>query len=227
MTLIYLLIALINFVFGAQPKPKPPVMSPPAPIVQPVVLDQVKRFTVLISIEGFSGGYRGTGVLIDSQHVLTCAHMIHDGDFWIYTYPLGKVTRAVPVYADKSRDLAILMLEKPIHLQHYATFQATNYIGEPLIVVGNILGSMKWFVSYGMLSDTEDFYYVTTATIRGGNSGGPWANLKGEVIAITDWGLSDSKGRNTGVSGGVNAKAVQEFLKEWKAPSILQFLIGG
>src|SRR5579872_875473 len=36
---------------------------------------RTKAFTVLISNEGIGGVGRGTGILIDATHVLTCAHM--------------------------------------------------------------------------------------------------------------------------------------------------------
>src|SRR5258708_3950425 len=49
---------------------------------------RARAFTVLISNEGFGGVGRGTGVLIDSTHVLTCAHMVEGpkDDLWIFPY---------------------------------------------------------------------------------------------------------------------------------------------
>ena len=37
-------------------------------------IERAKQFTVLISNEGFGGVDRGTGILVDARHVLTCAH---------------------------------------------------------------------------------------------------------------------------------------------------------
>lgn len=204
-----------------------PAPTYPAPVINPQVLNQVKRFTVLISLEGFEGGYRGTGVLIDSTHVLTCNHMIESGEFWIYTYPLGRVITAHPVWGDQYHDLAILKLDTPVKLDHYAVPTNKVMIGDPVVVVGNTLGAMHWFTSYGIVSDKEKFYDITTALIRGGNSGGPWVDLDGNVIALTDWGLVDHKGSDEGIGGGIDGQTIQTFLEHWKKPNLFDILLGG
>src|SRR5579864_6320646 len=72
-------------------------LNPKYPIIQvnPKSLDQVKHFIVLISNEGLMGVSRGTGVIIDSTHVLTCAHLMPQADqeMWLYTYPTGTVLK--------------------------------------------------------------------------------------------------------------------------------------
>lgn len=203
-----------------------PVPSYPAPVISPVMLEQVKKETVLISLEGWQGVGRGTGVLIDSTHVLTCAHMLGDGEFWVFTYPKGRVLGALPVFADKEHDLAILELSEPVKLSQYAIFQSSTTIGQPIVVIGNTLGSMKWFTSYGIISEKEFFYDLTTATAHGGNSGGPWLDLQGQVVALTDWGLQN-KGHDEGISGGIDGATIEKFLKEWKTPNPFQILFGG
>jgi S1-C subfamily serine protease len=219
--------SLVLFLLSFIAHPKTPVPTYPAPALSQEILEQTKAFTVLISIEGFGGGYRGTGVLIDSTHVLTCAHMLHSDEFWIYTYPLGRIRIAHPIYASQGRDLAILELMQPVYLKHYAVFNSTTTIGQPVVVVGNTLGAMKWFVSYGMISEKEYFYDITTALIRGGNSGGPWVNLNGDVVAITDWGLVDTKGNEEDIGGGINGETIENFIKGWKSPNVLEILLGG
>lgn len=219
--------SLVLFVLGLMPRHAVPVPTYPAPILAPQKLDTVKRFTVLISIEGFEGGYRGTGVLIDKYHVLTCAHMLHSDTFWIYTYPLGRVLLAHPVWADQFHDLAIIKLDTPVNLSHYAVVNTTTTVGQPIVVVGNTLGAMTWFVSYGMISNKEGFYDETTAFIRGGNSGGPWVDLNGNLVALTDWGLVDQKGNSDGIGGGINGETIRKFLMDWKSPNIFQILLGG
>jgi S1-C subfamily serine protease len=194
-------------------------------------ISRTKSFTVLISREGFGGVGRGTGVLIDATHILTCAHMTEGpkDDLWIFPYPTGVVAKGKTVFMDRGDDLAILELDRSIPLTHYATFQDAHYDGEPITIVGNILGSMKWFVSFGIVSGEFAGYILTDGLIHGGNSGGPWINEKGEVVALTDWGL-ESNGVEAGISGGVSAKTIHAFLKRWKSPSmgdILQMLIGG
>jgi S1-C subfamily serine protease len=215
------------FVLGLTVSHKAPIPTYPAPMLSPKTLEMVKRYTVLISIEGFGGGYRGTGVLIDKDHVLTCAHMIESSELWVYTYPLGHVITSAPVWVDQWHDLAILTLHEDVPLAHYAVVNTTTTVGQPVVVVGNTLGAMTWFVSYGMISNKEGFYDETTALIRGGNSGGPWVDLDGHLVALTDWGLVDRKGNEEGIGGGINGETIQKFLKQWKAPDIFQILLGG
>src|ERR1700691_2695609 len=104
------------FVIGATLSHKAPVPTYPAPMLAKKTLEMVRSYTVLISIEGFDGGYRGTGVLIDSAHVLTCAHLLKSDTLWVYTYPIGRVIIAHPVWADQRHDVAILKLDEFVHL---------------------------------------------------------------------------------------------------------------
>lgn len=210
---------------------KAPVPTYPAPVISPQMLDTVKRFTVLISNEGIGGVSRGTGVLIDSRHVLTCAHMIEAASWpWIYTYPVHKVVLAKGVaYMDQSHDVAILELAEPVKLRQYATFSSSpTVIGQPIVVVGNTMGLMLWFTSYGIISEKEFFYDLTTATIHGGNSGGPWVDLSGRVVGLTDWGFVETNGREEGISGGINVETLKHDVNEFQHPvDLFKLLFGG
>lgn len=181
-------------------------------------IERARSFTVLISNEGFGGVARGTGILIDETHVLTCAHMVESksDDIWVFPYPVHTVFKATPVYGDRRHDLAILELNQPVTLPYYAVFSSSYTIGEPITIIGNTLGCMQWFTSYGLISGAKAFYLLTDGLVRGGNSGGPWINDAGEVVALTDWGLQNRKGQNIEISGGVNAAAIQIFINGWK-----------
>ena len=196
-----------------------------------VAIANVKTMTVLISSEGFGSIDRGTGILIDATHVLTCAHMVEgpNDDLWIFPYPTGIVLKGRTVFTNRGDDLAILELNKPVVLDHYAVFQEMHYDGEPVTIIGNTLGSMKWFVSFGIVSGEFEEFILTDGVLYGGNSGGPWLNEKGEIVALTDWTMV-SHGVESGVHGGVSAKTIHAFLKRWKTPSmsdILQMIVGG
>lgn len=214
-----------HFLPVGSPQREVPVARQPVVPLDPEKLEIAKQFTVLISNEGFTGGYRGTGILIDSTHVLTCAHMVHEGEMWIYTYPVSRVRMGTPIYGDRRHDLAILELSEPVLLDHYAVFNTTPIVGQPIVLIGNILGGMKWFVSDGVISEKLEFYLLTDALSRGGNSGGPWLDMNGQVVAITDWGL-EKKEVPIGVSGGVSAKQIEAFLKSWKSPTLFDIIIG-
>lgn len=186
-------------------------------------IHKAKLFTVLISAEGFGHIERGTGVILDKRHVLTCAHVaMNDNDeTWVYFYPGYLVARGKMVYADKAKDLAILELDVPVSGAPTPVFQEKHFDGEPITIIGDILGSMKWFVGYGIVSGENKRDLYTDGLVRGGDSGGPWINDTGEIVAITDWGLQTSKDQPEGISGGISAKTVNEFLRDWKSPNPL------
>jgi S1-C subfamily serine protease len=178
-------------------------------------LEKAEMTTVLLSVEGFGGGWRGSGVLIDSQTVLTCAHMVQskDDDLWVYIYPGDKVVKGIPSAGNIGKDLAFIELATPVILPSYAVFSASSTVGEPIRVIGNTGGVMHWFVTSGVVSSYEHNFILTDAVIHGGNSGGPWINGRGEVIAMTDWGID---GQN--ISGGISAKDALEFINNVRHP---------
>ncbi len=231
--LTFAAIVLAAGAYSLYSKPKPRIKAPTTRYhgyeLNRKAIKQAKLWTVLISAEGFSGGGRGTGVLIDPTHVLTCAHvaLIPNDEMLVYFYPGYVLAKAHTVYTDRSKDLAVLEIDIPVTSPHYATFQESVYDGEPITIIGNILGSMKWFVGYGIVSGGDGQFIYTDGLVKGGDSGGPWINEVGEIVAITDWGLQSVKGQDLGISGGVSAKAVNEFLKHWKNPSMLDILLGG
>jgi S1-C subfamily serine protease len=166
------------------------------------------------------------------MHVLTCAHMVEgpQDDMWIFPYPTGLVAKGKPIFVNRGIDLAILELDRPVLRPHYAVFQEMHYDGEPITIIGNTLGAMRWFVSFGIVSGEWNGFMLTDGVIYGGNSGGPWLNEQGEVVALTDWTLLNTKGEEREIHGGVSAKTIDGFLKAWKAPDmgqVLQMLIGG
>jgi S1-C subfamily serine protease len=188
------------------------------------MIEKAKSQTVLISVEGFLGGIRGSGVLIDPTHVLTCFHMINDGrqEFHIYTYPLGKVIKAHAESGDKYNDLAILVLESSAPFKSKPVFTEKHNDGEHIYIIGNALGSMHWYVTSGILSGEEMGFLLTDATMHHGNSGGPWINDKGEIVGLSDWGLENKQQSVIGVNGAVSSKVINEFFKALEAQKKFQ-----
>lgn len=232
---IFILLALVVGRLHEHKSPKARVHAPTTRYhgyeLNRLAIHKAKAFTVLISNEGFGGVGRGTGVLLDSTHVLTCAHMVESqaDDLWIFPYPGGIVAKGKPVFVGRDVDLAVLELDKAIVIPHYAVFQEMHYDGEPITIIGNTMGSMKWFVSFGIVSGEFESFLLTDGVLYGGNSGGPWVNEQGEIVALTDWTLV-YHGEESGVHGGVTAKTIREFLESWKSPSvgmILQMILGG
>ncbi len=170
------------------------------------VVEKGKQFTVLIGNSSFSGGGLGSGVLLDHRHVLTCFHLIKSSqdDLLVYTYPLGKVYPAHIDGADVAHDVAFLVLDTPADVTTWPRF-ATGVQGEPIVAIGNSLGVMKWMAVSGIVSGISQAFVITDALVQPGYSGGPWLNEKGEIVALTDWGLDSHPGVSGGISSAVLA----------------------
>lgn len=198
-----------------------PIARPPISAVDEKGVATAKSWTVLISNEGFGPKSRGTGMLIDSTHVLTADHMVPDtgNEMWVYISPGRRVVRAKAIKEDSHNDLAVLELDEKVELPAYATFQEKHHDGEPIIIIGNILGGMQWYVSYGIISGDMGPYILMDGTMTHGDSGGPWINMKGEVVGLSDWQMGDEEPESS-IKGGVSAKTIKKFLKRNAKPVI-------
>jgi putative serine protease PepD len=187
----------------------------------------VRNLTVMISHEDFGGTGRATGVLIDSTHVLTCAHVLEterpraDDEFFIYSYPLGKVIMAHPDVVDSRDDLAILVLDSSVPVVAPAVFQENVSEGDAITVIGNALGGMKWLITHGIVSEKDKGFLLTDALVNPGNSGGPWVNEKGEIVALTDWRIGPQMGI-PGLVGGIPAEKINKLLFAYFLAKALQ-----
>lgn len=177
-----------------------------------VTIRDEQALTVLVTNESVTGGSAGSGIILDEKHILTCAHMLdtkHD-TFYIYTYPLGHVVRAHAEYADADVDLAVLVMDSPIAIVAYPRFEHHFMEGDPITVIGNALGGMAWLVSKGVISGQDKNYLVTDAHVNHGNSGGPWFDADGSVVAMSDWIVQPHTG--PGMAGGISASTIEDFL---------------
>jgi S1-C subfamily serine protease len=176
-------------------------------------VENAKKFTVLVTNEGIFGAGRGSGILLDERHVLTCFHMMRSpkDEMLVYTYPMGAVYKAHVDAWDASNDIAFLVLDSSAVVRVKPVFRTTVRDGEPITVIGNALGSMKWLVAHGIVSGQERGDILTDAAVQHGDSGGPWINEQGEIIAMTDWGLEKTPGISGGISGAVLAQAVDRY----------------
>lgn len=224
--------ALAIWVVGEQmpePKAKLPDGRYSGPSISSETVRLVQDYTVIIANENMNERWRGTGVLLSSTVVLTCAHVIPEdkstGTLWIYPYPGDRVVHAKLKFINYPKDLALLELTTPVIGHRTPVFAKKPELGEPMVSVGNIRGYMMWFVSYGIISGEHGRWVLSDAMIRGGNSGGPWANSRGEIIALTDVGWEDG---NSTIAGGVPTQDIQKFLanSRLKKPDTIYALTG-
>jgi serine protease Do len=147
----------------------------------------------IIPIEG-----RGSGVIIDSQgHVVTNNHVVDSADVVTITLKDGRVFKGRVIGSDPATDIAVVEVDTNDRNLPYATLGDSEHlkVGQFTLAIGNSLGLPGApSVSLGVVSGLNrplpgaDFIYEgfiqTDAAENPGNSGGPLANLEGEVIGI-------------------------------------------
>ncbi len=140
----------------------------------------------------------GSGVIIDSENglVLTAGHgqcdemtsYVYLNDGRVYTVEPNQAT-VYPAF-----DLAVLDIGEDLLVAVSPINEDYPDIGDEIIVIGSPVG-WEYFntVSFGRISGLlrrvegvpHLFWYQTDANINRGNSGGPWFDTNGCLIAIT------------------------------------------
>jgi len=139
----------------------------------------------------------GSGVVIDPDgYVVTNAHVVQGGD-WQVNIKVGssEPTGAEIIWIDKGNDLALLKIAGRGPFPHVELGTSSDImIGETVLALGNPYGFDNT-VSQGIVSATNrtlatptgasfvDFIQ-TDAALHPGNSGGPLANINGDLIGI-------------------------------------------
>jgi S1-C subfamily serine protease len=185
------------------------------PTLSATQLDMAKRETVLLSMEGIGEVGRCTGVVISPTHIVTAYHCMENSQYTnllVYTYPLGTVYHGKPIFGAEGYDLALVEVDHPIKLHAYAKFSPTAPVGSAVTSIGQALGSMLWYVTHGIVATPYKIYLLSDILILPGNSGGPWFNLDGKVVGISDFTVA-SKRNERGLSGAVNGATVIKLLQ--------------
>lgn len=140
----------------------------------------------------------GSGFIIDSDgHVLTNNHVVEDAVSIRVMLFDGEEREATLIGADPETDLALLDIGKvEENWVAYLGDSDAMRIGDWAIAMGNPMG-LDWTLTVGVISAKgrsdlsisgggpvfQDFIQ-TDASINFGNSGGPLANIRGEVIGV-------------------------------------------
>ena len=158
-----------------------------AQVVGPAVV------TVINNMGQGQGQAEGSGIIIDkSGHIVTNAHVVA-GEQSLEVVFANSTTQvpATLVGADTYDDIAVIQVKATVPA--VATFGNSDALkpGEPVIAIGSALGEYRNTVTAGVVSatgrhlDGEGSALIQTdAAINHGNSGGPLADLTGQVIGI-------------------------------------------
>jgi len=181
------------------------------------ISEKLRRSTVQVRLPGGRGGGSGVvwnagGLIVTNSHVARAPEL--EVELWDGRRVQGKVTAR-----DPRRDLASLRIEAP-GLEPCTPGDSTAVRpGELAIAVGNPLG-FAGAVSVGVIHSTgplegmgRQHWIRTDVRLAPGNSGGPLANARGEVIGI-----------NTAIVNGLGvaapAQTALEFLRAGPRPRL-------
>lgn len=176
----------------------------------------------------------GSGVFISATGVIiTCYHVVEGATKIEAVTTSGDRYTATVVGYDTWTDLAVLTIENPENKSFpYATFAVSDpdkgrcvVLGEPVIAIGNSLGTLGGSVTDGIVAGLDREVEVegvpmtllqTNAAVSPGNSGGALFNLKGQLIGIVNAKSVASSADNIGyaIPSDTAVPVVDQLLKQ-------------
>ncbi|MGB0837908.1 MAG: S1C family serine protease [Flavobacteriaceae bacterium] len=173
-------------------------------------------------------GGLGSGVLISKDGLIwTASHVVHTADRVMVKFKDGDEYLAEILSSSPLADVALIKIKGKFDLKekHVSKIGDSDKlkIGEDIFVIGAPRG-IEQTLSKGIVSGrlkpddlTDHFikaeYIQTDASINPGNSGGPMYNMKGEVVGIASFILSESGGFN-GIGFGAASNVANNILME-------------
>jgi serine protease Do len=174
----------------------------------------------------------GSGIIVDNEGtVITNGHVVADANRLTCTTSDGSVHNLTLVGVDNDFDLAVLQIDQA-ESGSPKVFQSIDWgktsdlmIGETVVVIGSAL-SFENSVSTGVVSALERTISVpsrekpyfgmiqTDAAINRGNSGGPLANIRGELIGITTL-IATEGGGSDGIGFAIPVERVTQVYNEF------------
>lgn len=187
------------------------------------------RITGARLINGVSDQMHGSGVIISEQYVLTNYHVIEnttDIHITVYT-PLETSYRAQVVSTDPLNDLALLAVNTNKALPSASLGNSdTVDAGDMVFAMGNAFGSGNIFTT-GVICGRSQSFVVDGREYRNmirtetymypGSSGGPLANINGEIIGINT-AIYNPQGKFTGISFAMPINRAMSLLKNGRVP---------
>ncbi|MBE6602870.1 MAG: trypsin-like serine protease [Ruminococcaceae bacterium] len=163
--------------------------------------DLIKKSTVTVFVRTATGTGHGSGFIYTADgYICTNHHVVEDAVTVQVVLPDGKAFDATVVGSDEMADIAVLKIDKtgltPVKLGS----SAAALVGESVVAVGTPAKlDYAGTATFGKISATNRIVALTDdsgvvnkkmtvlqtdASVNPGNSGGPLANMYGEVIGI-------------------------------------------
>ncbi len=206
-------------------------------VITPLVNNKLNRFEVKLNqIENklnvasantkspakpkFKADFSATGFLMDGKgYIITNAHVVNNARNIIVENKKGDQFYAIPVYVDKTTDLAILKITdtsfKKLQALPYTFSKSPTELGEHIFTLGYpreevVYGEGYLSAKSGYFGDTSS--YQVSISVNPGNSGGPVVNKNGEIIGI----ISSKETNADGVVFAIKSKNIYNALKDIK-----------
>ncbi len=189
--------------------------------------NRTRNSVVLISVRTSTGGGTGSGFVYDKEgRIITNNHVVEDaveGSIEV-TFLDGTIVEADVLGRDPYSDMAVIQVDlPPERLQPVKLGDSSDLlVGETVVAIGNPFGlantmTMGIVSAVGRQASAPGNYVIvdviqTDAAINPGNSGGPLLNLRGEVIGINTWILSDT-GQFSGIGFAVPSDTIQREIE--------------
>jgi serine protease Do len=185
----------------------------------------------------------GSGFIIDADgYIITNAHVVNnarriqvvvpgenfDGRLAAALTPHPRITPARVIGMSTELDLAVLKIDgmklKALPLATYGDLRQ----GETVFAFGSPIG-LRNSLTHGLVSavarqvnlDSPQIYIQTDAPINPGNSGGPLVNVRGEVVGVNSFIMSQSGGSN-GLGFAIPSATVRTVFRQFKAYGTLR-----
>ncbi len=171
------------------------------------------RITGGMVINGTPQQVHGSGIIIADQYILTNFHVVEnavDLQATVYTPVYTEMTYAVSVMmTDPANDLALLKVQTATALPSASLGNSDNVtVGDLVFSMGNAFGSGNVFTT-GMVCDRSQPFSTGGRTYTNmirtesytypGSSGGPLADINGDIIGINT-AIYSPQGKFTGIS---------------------------
>lgn len=181
----------------------------------------LRRFFGLPPKEAAPDTPQGSGVIVSAEgHIVTNLHVVQDAGEILVALSDGRRLPANLLGADPLSDIAVLKIEAD-NLRPLAFADSEKVrVGQLVFAVGSPFG-LQETITHGIISARERLFssesvnefFQTDAAINRGNSGGPLINIRGEVVGINNFILTESGG-SQGLGFSIPANSVRRALEQ-------------